>query len=231
MVYKKDDMDIMISAHDSNEYVNVISHLTGAILSLAGITVLLVLSAKHDKWAHVVCFSIYGATLTLSLFASFVLHYNLMLDKYWRTLGVFDHTAIYLLIAGSYTPFCLLVLKGPLGWSLFGVIWSLAGVFVATKALFFSRISKTLSLTSYLLIGWPAIFFANPIYSKLSLGGLIVLTLSGLFYTGGAIVFNTEKPNPWPPYFGHHEIWHVMVLLGNLAMYIVMLLYVLPYNA
>jgi len=227
---KKNEMDEMISAPDSNECVNSLSHLLGAIAALAGLALLVVITAKQDKWAHLVCFSIYGTTLFLSLFASYLLHSNLRRDRYSRVLGIFDHSAIYLLIAGSYTPFCVLVLGGTLGWGLLALVWVLAVVFVMAKILYFTRFSKNLSLASYLVIGWPAVFFASSIYNKLSRGGLVVLIVSGLFYTVGSVIFNSGKPNPWPPYFGYHEIWHIAVLLGNATMYAIMFFYVLPYD-
>jgi hemolysin III len=227
---KKSEMDSMISSHDSNEHFNTLSHLFGAVLALVGLALLVALSAQQDKWAHLVCFSIYGTTLFLSLFSSYLLHSDLRNDHYSRALGIFDHTAIYLLIAGSYTPLCVLVLGGVLGWSLLGLVWGMAIVFIVLKILYFTRISDTQSLVSYLVIGWPAIFFAYSIYKNLSLGGVVMLIVSGLFYTVGSFIFNSGKPNPWPPYFGNHEIWHVMVLLGNATMYAIMYFYVLPYN-
>jgi hemolysin III len=230
MFMKKSEMDQMISAHDSNETVNAISHLAGAIAALGGLALLVVLAAARATWVHVVCFSIYGTSLFFSMFASYLLHSNLRRDRYSRALGIFDHATIYVLIAGSYTPLCVLVLGGWLGWGLLAFVWTLAIVFAALKILYFTRISPNLSLASYLFIGWPGVLFGYYIYQKLSLGGLLVLLVSGLFYTVGSVIFNSGKPNPWPPNFGYHEIWHVMVLAGNAAMYALMFFYVLPYG-
>jgi len=227
---KKIDMDKMISAQDSNERVNALSHLFGAVMALVGLAVLVVPAARDGKWSHVACFSIYGVSLFFSMFASYLLHSNLRHDHYSRALGIFDHATIYFLIAGSYTPLCVLVLGGWLGWGLLAVIWTLTIVFALVKIRYFVRIPENLSLASYLVIGWPGMLFAYYIYQKLTLGGLLVLTASGLFYTVGSVIFNTGKPNPWPPHFGHHEIWHVLVLLGNAAMYALMFFYVLPYG-
>jgi hemolysin III len=224
-------MDQMISAHDSNEKVNALSHLAGATAALAGLVLLVIVAASKGTWVHVVCFAIYGTSLFFSMFASYLLHSNLRRDRYSRALGIFDHVTIYALIAGSYTPLCVLVLGGWLGWTLLVFIWVLAIVFAVLKILYFTRISANLSLASYLFIGWPGILFGYYIYQELSLAGLLVLLGSGLFYTVGSVIFNTGKPNPWPPHFGHHEIWHLMVLAGNATMYALMFFYVLPYEA
>lgn len=231
MFVHKSEMDDLISAHDSNEKVNALSHLLGAVAALGGLAALVILAAGEGRWAHVVCFSIYGTSLFFSLFASYLLHSNLRRDRYSRALGIFDHATIYILIAGSYTPLCVLVLGGWLGWGLLALVWILAIFFVVIKIRYFTRISANLSLASYLAIGWPGVLFAYYIYQKLSLDGLLVLIGSGLFYTVGSVIFNSGKPNPWPPSFGHHEIWHVMVLLGNATMYALMFFYVLPYGS
>jgi hemolysin III len=123
MVYDKTQMDHMISSADSNEYFNSISHLIGAILSVTGTTVLIVFSAIEYKWMHLISFAIYGTTLFLAFFSSTLLHFNLLFNKYRRVLGILDHNAIYLLIAGTYTPFCLVILEGALGWSIFAFIY------------------------------------------------------------------------------------------------------------
>jgi len=159
MVFDKKQMDPMISSPDSNEYFNSISHLIGAILSLAGLIVLVVFSARDDKWIHLISFSIYGTTLFLSFLASCLLHFNLLFNKYSRVLGILDHNAIYLLIAGTYTPLCLVVLKGTIGWTLFGIIWSFAAFCITIKSIFFKTLPKSLSMASYKMMGWVLIIF------------------------------------------------------------------------
>ncbi len=230
MAMKKSEMDPMISAPDSNEKLNALTHLAGALVAVPGLAALVLPAAAEQKWAHVVCFTIYAATLFLSMFSSYLLHSNLGRDRYSRALGILDHTTIYFLIAGSYTPLCVIVLGGWLGWGLLAFVWALAVIFAALKVAYFVRIPPNLSLASYLVIGWPGVLFGYYIYQRLSLGGLLVLLGSGTFYTVGSFIFNTGKPNPWPPDFGYHEIWHVMVLLGNVTMYALMYFYVLPYG-
>jgi hemolysin III len=226
---QKPPLDPHISSTDSNEYFNAISHLIGAILSISALATLVTLAAINNKPAHVIGFAIYGASLFLSLLFSCLLHFFLLFGKYLRIFGILDHNAIYLLIAGTYTPFCLTILSGATGWILFGVIWSLAVFFITLKSIFFEKISVWMSNTSYLLMGWIIVFLIGPIYNQLGMGAISLLIIGGLFYTVGALIFANGKPNPFPPYFGNHEIWHVCVLAGNAIMFVVMLLYVLPY--
>jgi hemolysin III len=229
MNLQKPPLDPQISAPDSNEYFNSISHLIGAILSISALVVLVTLAAINNKPAHVIGFSIYGTSLFLSLLFSCLLHFFLLFGKYLRFFGVLDHNAIYLLIAGTYTPFCLVIFSGATGWVLFGVIWSLAVFFITIKSIFFEKISVLMSNISYLLMGWIVVFLIGPVYTQLGIEAISLLLTGGLFYTIGAFIFASRKPNPFPPFFGSHEIWHVCVLAGNATMFIVMLFYVLPF--
>ncbi|MBI5838594.1 MAG: hemolysin III family protein [Chloroflexi bacterium] len=229
MTLQKPALDPMISAPDSNEYFNSISHLIGAILSISALAVLVTLSAIAHKPAHVIGFAIYGASLFLSFLFSCLLHFFLLFGKYLRVFGVLDHDAIYLLIAGTYTPFCLTIFNGATGWLLFGIIWSLAIFFITLKSIFFTKISVLLSNISFLLMGWLIIFLIEPIYIQLGMGAILLLLAGGLSYTIGALIFAFGRPNPFPPLFGSHEIWHLAVLLGNAIFFLVMLFYVLPY--
>ena len=231
MTLQKPALDPLISAPDSNEYFNAISHLIGAILSISALAVLVSLAAIAGKPIHVVGFVIYGVSLFLSFLFSTLLHFFLLFNKYLKVFGILDHNAIYILIAGTYTPFCLTILSGATGWVLFGIIWSLAVFFITIKSIFFSKISVLLSNISFLLMGWTVIFLIGPIYNQLGMGAISLMLAGGLFYTIGALIFAFGKPNPFPPYFGNHEIWHVCVLAGNTAMFLVMLFYVLPYSA
>ena len=226
---QKPTLDPLISATDSNEYFNSISHLIGAILSISALAVLVTLAAIDHKPAHVIGFAIYGASLFLSLLFSCLLHFFLLFGKYLRIFGILDHNAIYLLIAGTYTPFCLTIFSGGTGWVLFGIIWSLAVFFITIKSIFFARIPAWMSNISFLLMGWIIIFLIGPIYTQLGTGAITLLIAGGLFYTFGALIFANGRPNPFPPYFGTHEIWHFCVLAGNTVFFLVMLFYVLPY--
>jgi hemolysin III len=230
MKIQKDRMDPMISSPDSNEYVNAMSHLIGAILSVSVIAILVTLAARDGKWAHLVGFAIYGTTLLLSFLASCLLHFFLLFGRYKRVFGILDHCAIYLLIAGTYTPLCLTLFTGATGWALFGIIWSLAVFWIVIKAVFFVRMPAVLSIVSYVSMGWFVLFFIQPIALNLGMGAIVLMILAGLLYTVGAIIFASGKPNPFPPYFGNHEIWHLAVLGGSALFFCVMLFFVLPYS-
>ena len=231
MTLQKPALDPQISAPDSNEYFNSISHLIGAILSISALAVLVSLAAIAGKPAHVVGFAIYGTSLFLSFLFSCLLHFFLLFNKYLRVFGILDHNAIYILIAGTYTPFCLTIFNGATGWVLFGIIWSLAVFFITLKSIFFTKIPVWMSNASFLLMGWIIVFLIGPIYNRLGVEAITLLTTGGLLYTIGALIFAFGKPNPFPPYFGNHEIWHICVLGGNAVMFLVMLFYVLPYPA
>jgi hemolysin III len=226
----KDLMDPMISSPDSNEYINALSHLLGAILSLSVIAVLVTLAALDRKWLHLIGFAVYGTTLFLSFLASCLLHFFLLFGRYKRVLGILDHCAIYLLIAGTYTPFCLTLFAGPLGWTLFGLIWSLAVFWIVLKSVFFTRMPILVSNLSYVSMGWVVLFFLGPISRDLGQGALLLMLSSGLLYTIGVIIFARGWPNPFPPYLGTHEIWHLAVLGGSGLMFCVMLFYLLPFT-
>jgi hemolysin III len=229
MARQKIGMDPMISAPDSNEYVNTLSHMIGAIVSVPATALLIIFAAQQGKWAHLAGFGIYGATLFLSLLASGVLHLFLLRGHYKRLLGVLDHCAIYLLIAGTYTPFCLTLLRGAAGWLLLAVVWSLAIFWIVLKAAFFVRMSSTVSNMSYISLGWLVIFFVVPLYSRLGAAAILLMIAAGVTYTVGAVSFQRATPNPFPPYFGNHEIWHFAVLAGNALFFFMMLFYILPY--
>jgi hemolysin III len=230
MNLQKPLLDPHISSPDSNEYFNSISHLIGAILSISALIVLVTLAAINNKPTHVIGFAIYGSSLFLSLLFSCLLHFFLLFGKYLRVFGILDHNAIYLLIAGTYTPFCLTIFNGGTGWVLFGIIWSLAVFFITLKSIFFARVPVLASNASFLLMGWIIVFLVGPIYTQLGMGAITLLIAGGLSYTVGALIFAAGKPNPFPPHFGNHEIWHLCVLAGNSMMFLVMLFYVLPYS-
>lgn len=198
-------------------------HLFGALLSIAALVVLVVIG-HNDTW-RVVSFSIYGATMILLYSASTMYHW---LPKHAggknQIFRKFDHCSIYLLIAGTYTPFCLVTLNGPWGWSLFGVIWGLALTGVIIQAIYIN-VWRWLTTSIYILMGWLIIVGLEPLLAKLPISAFWWLFIGGVIYSLGGIVYTIKKPNLWK-YFGYHELWHVMVLLGSLCHFIVMLNYV-----
>jgi hemolysin III len=134
---------------------------------------------------------------------------------------------IYLLIAGTYTPLCLVPLRGPWGFSLLGGIWGLALAGMIAKV-FWLQAPRWLSTGIYLLMGWLVVAAISPLWAGLPRGGLLWLGLGGLFYSGGAVVYALKRPDPWPGRFGFHEIWHLMVLAASFCHFWTMLAYVLP---
>ena len=201
------------------EKFNTYTHLAGALLALAGGIVLVVLGALSGDMWKVISFSIYGATLVL-LYSFSTLYHNAAHGKLKVFLRKLDHNAIYLLIAGSYTPFTLVSLHGPWGWSLFGVVWGLAllGIF---QEIWLKKETRRVSLVIYILMGWVALVAVVPLVAALSWAGFAWLAAGGLAYTVGIIFFvNDEKFTHW------HGFWHLFVLAGSALHYCAILLYV-----
>jgi hemolysin III len=202
------------------EVWNGITHGIGTGLAIAGLTVLVVLAAINgDSW-RVVSFSIYGSTLVLLYLAS-TLYHSIQIPKVKRVLQVFDHAAIYLLIAGSYTPFLLVNMRGPLGWTLFGVVWGLAVLGIALRTIFVGRFEK-LAVVGYVLMGWLMVVGFKELQMAIPPGGVTLIIAGGVTYTVGVIFFAWRKL----PY--NHAIWHLFVLGGSICHFFAMLFYVLP---
>jgi hemolysin III len=206
--------------HSLEEIANAITHGIGLLLSIAGFVVLLVLAALHGTAWHIVACSIYGATL-ICLYAASTLYHAVISPRVKRALRIFDHSAIYLLISGTYTPFLLVSLRGPWGWSLLGVIWGLALAGVLFKFWFVERFA-ILSTVVYIAMGWLVVIAAKPVITHLSLTAIIWLLAGGLAYTGGVIFFAAKRI----PY--SHAIWHLFVLAGSICHYFAVLSTVIP---
>ncbi len=200
------------------ERFNGITHLSGALLALAGAVALIVVGAlKADPW-KIVSFSIYGTTLVF-LYLSSTLYHSVR-GRAKNVLRKMDHAAIYLLIAGTYTPFTLVTLNGPWGWSLFGVVWGLALVGIVQE-IWFARGARVLSLVIYLLMGWVALVAVVPLVRALSWSGFAWLAAGGAVYTAGIVFYLYDER------FKHfHGIWHLFVLAGSAVHYVAILLYV-----
>ena len=206
--------------HSLEEIANAITHGIGLLLSIAGFVVLLVLAALRGTAWHIVACSIYGATL-ICLYAASTLYHAVISPRVKRALRIFDHSAIYLLISGTYTPFLLVSLRGPWGWSLLGVIWGLALAGVLFKFWFVERFA-ILSTVVYIAMGWLVVIAAKPVITHLSLTAIIWLLAGGLAYTGGVIFFAAKRI----PY--SHAIWHLFVLAGSICHYFAVLSTVIP---
>ncbi len=201
------------------ERFNALTHLVGAVLALAGAVVLVVLAALGgDPW-KVVSVSIYG--LTLVLLYSFSVLYHSLRGRAKDILRELDHQSIYLLIAGSYTPFCLVTLRGPWGWSLFGVVWGLA-VLGGLQELRPRNEARILSVVIYVVMGWVALVALVPLLQALGTDGFAWVAAGGLFYTFGIIFYALDTRLTHA-----HGIWHLFVIAGSATHYVAILRYVL----
>ena len=204
----------------STELANGVTHGVGFAMSVLGLIVLIVLSCRYGTARHVVACSIYGSTLTILYLAS-TLYHSVRGSKIKRFLRVIDHSAIYLLIAGTYTPFTIVTLQGGWGWSLFGIVWGIATACIVLKVFFTGRYS-VLSVISYVVMGCLGIIAIRPLWAHLSGSGLFWLAAGGAAYILG-ILFYALKSIPH-----HHAIWHLFVMLGSACHYFTVMYYVLP---
>jgi len=201
------------------DVVNSVTHGIAAALSIAGLSVLITLAAmKGDPW-RIVAFSIYGGTL-VGLYLASTLYHGIRYPGVRRILRRLDHAAIYLLIAGTYTPFTLVLCRGGWGWLLFGLTWGIALLGVTMKAFFTGRF-EIFSMILYIALGWIAIFFLKPAVQSVPLAAIIWMAVGGLFYTFG-IAFYVWERLPF-----HHAIWHLFVVAGSVAHFFVVLFFVL----
>jgi hemolysin III len=208
-----------VLATPDEERVNAATHLFGAALALAGTAVLIVLALRRgDPW-RTASFSIYGAALVAQYVSSVLYHSARGPTK--AVLRNLDHCAIYLLIAGTYTPFTLVTLRGNWGWPLFAAIWSLAAIGLVQE-IWFAKRSRFLSLAIYLLMGWLALLAFVPLITILSYRGFAWLAAGGLLFTGGIYFYVSHKKG-----MRHgHGIWHLFVLGGTVCHYVAVLLFV-----
>jgi hemolysin III len=199
------------------ERFNSVTHLVGASLALAGAAALIVLASLHGDAKRIVSVSIYGASL-LSLYTVSTLYHSLR-GRAKRVFRQLDHTAIYILIAGTYTPLTLVVLGGRLGWWLFGAVWALAAIGMVQE---FRKVQgeRVLSVVLYVAMGWLGVVAFGPLFRVIGTGGLAGLLAGGLFYTAGIGFYAFDRRLPV-----FHGIWHLFVLAGSVAHYIVVLAY------
>lgn len=200
------------------ERFNSISHLIGVILACIGVSFLIAVAVEKGESVKIIAFSVYGAVL-IALFAVSTIYHSTQgkIKDFFRQL---DYISIYLMIAGSYTPFSLLTLKGAWGWSIFGVIWGLALIGI-TQEVLIGKKTRRYSLMIYLLMGWLIVLAINPLIESLHPVGLAWLVAGGLSYTFGVIFFVLDEK------FKHfHGIWHLFVLAGSICQFLCLFLYV-----
>jgi len=204
----------------AEEIANSITHGIGALLSCAGLVLLVIFAGNHGNGWHITASVVFGATLILSYTAS-TLYHSIPGINAKRALKVLDHAAIYLLIAGTYTPFTLVSLRGPWGWSLFGIIWGLALLGVLLKITMLGKLSGISTLV-YLAMGWIVLIAIKPLLAVVETGGMLLLLSGGLAYSVG-VVFYVWKRLPY-----NHAVWHLFVLAGSLCHFFAVFFYVIP---
>lgn len=201
------------------EPVNALTHLAGALLSAAALVWMIVKGVSNGSTLQVVSAVIFGLSLIALYTASTVYHWVPSSENLHAILRRVDHSMIYILIAGTYTPVCLIALKGTLGWTLFGIVWGLAILGIVMKLVWFNA-PRWLYTSFYLILGWMAIFFIVPLYKSLPLQGFVWLLIGGLSYSVGSIIYATKSKRLQFSVFGFHEIFHLFVLGGSFAHYL-----------
>lgn len=202
------------------EIANSITHGIGIVLAVVALGVLARLSGRYGNMWHIVSACVYGTTLIL-LYTASTLYHSIQHPRAKNILQTLDHAAIFLLIAGTYTPFTLVSLRGPWGWSLFGVIWGLAVVGMLLQ-LSSTRHWRAVSIVLYIGMGWAVIVAIKPLLASVATGGIVLLVLGGVAYTSGILFYGQKKLKY------HHAVWHLFVLAGSTLHFLAVLLYVRP---
>ncbi len=194
--------------------ISALTHFIGFVLSIPILIVLVILSSKYATIYHVVSFSIFGASLIMLYGASTIYHALPVSEKTVAILRRIDHMMIFVLIAGTYTPVCLITLKGTWGWTLLALVWAFAFGGIILKAVWFNA-PRWLSTAIYVVMGWLVVFAFYPLGKSMPLGGIILLSLGGISYTLGAVIYALKWPKLNFKNFGFHEIFHVFVMIGT----------------
>ena len=206
-----------MNRHLKQEVANSITHGLAAVASVVGLVLLVVFAWQRGTVWHIVSFSIYGTTMVL-LFTASTLYHSFQNPRIKQVLHVVDHSAIFLLIAGTYTPVTLTAMRGPWGWSLFGCVWGLTVVGIALKIFYTGRF-KVLSTVIYLVMGWLMLVAVRPMIREIPPAGIRWIVAGGLAYSFGVIFYAMKKL----PY--SHAIWHVFVFMGSLCHYVAIMFY------
>jgi hemolysin III len=208
--------------NSKEETLNIITHGVGLLLSIVALVLLLTHGFESGTIRHITSFAIFGGSMIVLYAASTMYHYSKSPELRYK-LNILDHAAIYILIAGTYTPFCLVVLKGWVGWTIFGVSWGLALIGIIFKIFYFGKYDR-ISTLAYVLMGWVIIFAIKPLISNFSASGLIWLFSGGLAYSFGAYLYSVRRIR------FNHALFHVFVLIGSFCHFIAVFMYVLPHN-
>lgn len=207
------------------EPVSGLTHLFGVAISIVGLIVLVKYALKLNNLWHISSFVIFGVSLILLYSASSVYHLTSASQKVIRVLRRIDHSMIYVLIAGSYTPICLIALRGRLGFTILAIIWSLAVLGIIVKNFWFNA-PRWLSTFFYIFMGWLVIVAIFPLARVFTTRAIMWLVLGGISYTIGGIIYGSQFPKVKNKYFGSHEIFHIFVLVGSFCHYWLVLRYV-----
>lgn len=189
------------------EVANAITHGIGALLSVAAMVILIVFASIHGTVWHIVGFALFGVTMLLLYICSTLVH-SFPQGKAKDVFEIMDHASIYFFIAGTYTPFLFIAVKGTLGWTLFGIVWGFAIAGTVFKAFFVKRFLYVSTLL-YIFLGWMIVFAWGPLSTNVTFDGMIMLVIGGVFYSIGAIFY------VWRGFRFHHAIWHIFVLGGS----------------
>jgi hemolysin III len=209
--------------NDREDLANALSHLAGTILSIAGLVLMVVYSAIRGNAWHIVSSSIFGTTLVILYLSSTVAHW-LPEGSTKERFFVLDQAAIFILIAGTYTPLALVALRGPIGWIVFGIEWGLAitGIIrLLARTHRFEDGVAMLDIMIYVFMGWLIIFISGPVLKSVELMGYLWILIGGLFYTLGIIFFRIAK------FRYHHLVWHLMVIGGSVSHFIAIFFYII----
>lgn len=209
------------------EPVNGLTHAAGGVLAFVGLFVLVASAASAGRMDQIVAFGIFGISLVALYIASSLYHLLPLSPAGVARLRKLDHVAIFVLIAGTYTPFCLLALEGAWRVGLLSMIWGLAVCGILLK-LFWMEAPRWLSVALYLGMGWVAVIAAPALFLAVPTGGMTWVLGGGLLYTAGALIYGLKRPNLVPGVFGFHELWHLFVVAGSSCHFWAVLHYLAP---
>lgn len=205
------------------EVFNSITHGVGILVSIAALVVMLFFSCRYGSTLHIVSAAVFGTTLVL-LYTASTLYHSFQKPRLKRIFKIMDHSCIYALIAGTYTPFVLVTLRGALGWTIFGIVWSLTVLGILFKVFFINRF-KIISTLAYVLMGWIIVVAIKPLVHALPVSAIVWIASGGVVYTLGTIFYSWKKI----PY--NHAIWHFFVLAGSACHICAVMFYVIPLSA
>lgn len=209
--------------------VSSLTHLAGAVMAIPITWMLVSRASQEGKTVHMIAFLIFGCSLLLLYSASGIYHMLSLPGEKGVILRRIDHMMVFVLIAGTYTPICLVPLKGPWGWTLLALVWGFAILGVLLKV-FWLNAPRKLSTAIYLITGWLAVIAFYPLLKTLPFGGFMLLLLGGVTYSVGAVIYALKWPKINSKWFGFHEIFHLFVLGGSAFHVALMFKYILPYN-